>query len=193
MKSRWLAPTSPLSLTASPLFFSQDPGSSFINYETGNLRKAYTHSEIHIQPVKREREDERQGKKRGRVGEWEGFCRVKLYYTFFAAPRSTSLAPPQTTLRAQRRKCVVKYLTWSIPPPTPPLPVSPEPLPPPLHPSRDRLSRSSVVPSPHPRPSFLPPLGPAVAGSIASYEHPVFCIIKYATPTSRYSDFMGSP
>ena len=29
--------------------------------------------------------------------------------------------------------------------------------------------------------------------SMPSTEHPVLCIIKYATPTSGYSDFMGYP
>lgn len=39
---------------------------------------------------------------------------------FFCCPFSLPDWPhPQTTLRAQRRKCVVKYLTWSIPSPPP--------------------------------------------------------------------------
>lgn len=141
-------------------FLLAELGNSFINYGTRNLRKAYTHSKIHIQPAKGEEE-----------GGWVSVAR-NCTTLFLAAPQSPGPAPPRTTLRAQRRKCVVKYLTWSIPSPPP----AAEPLPL-LNPSHSTRA--------------LPPSIPA--GSIASYEHPVLCIIKYATPTSRYSDFMGNP
>jgi len=45
-------------------------------------------------------------------------CKIVLYF-FSATPQSAGPVPPKTTLRAQRRKCVVKYLTWSIPSPPP--------------------------------------------------------------------------
>lgn len=48
------------------------------------------------------------------------FLSREIVLRFFLLPlQSPGPAPPQTTLRAQRRKCVVKYLTWSIPSPPP--------------------------------------------------------------------------
>lgn len=101
-------------------------------------------------------------------------CKIVLYF-FSATPQSAGPVPPKTTLRAQRRKCVVKYLTWSIPSPPP-------------------AANPFLCQNPSHLTLALPPFLslPILAGSIASYEHPVFCIIKYATPTSQYSDFMGN-
>lgn len=143
----------------------------FINYETQNLRKTLVHSKIHIQPVNLSHEI--------------------VVPTLFFSPTLVPLllpsfsVPPLTTPRAQRRKCVVKYLTRSL-----------------CYQSstqQQTLSRftdlslflcPSICLSPFTLSLFR---HPRFADSMPSYEHPVLCIIKCATPTSGYLDFMGNP
>lgn len=91
----------------SPKYFISSLRIQEFLYQLWNLKSPeslYTFENLYLSDEKRAR----------------GFLSHKIVLHFFsAAPQSPGSAPPQTTLRAQRRKCVVKYLIWSIPSPPP--------------------------------------------------------------------------